>query len=101
MVGKSPKDRVVGPLPNGRTFWLINGDDPNHLRDLSWEPILPPNRKGVASVLVMPCHLSYDINPSLHVVVLQSYTGRSMVFLVNVRVCERRGGIFSLEVGWQ
>ena len=22
---KSPKDRVVGPLPNGRTLWLING----------------------------------------------------------------------------
>ena len=28
---KSPKDRVVGPLPNGRTLWLINGGDPNHL----------------------------------------------------------------------
>ena len=26
--GKSPKDRVVGPLPNGRTSWLINGGDP-------------------------------------------------------------------------
>ena len=23
-------DRVV-PLPNGRTSWLMNGDDPNHL----------------------------------------------------------------------
>ena len=22
---KSPKDRVVGPLPNGQTPWLING----------------------------------------------------------------------------
>ena len=22
---KSSKDRVVGPLPNGRTLWLING----------------------------------------------------------------------------
>ena len=22
---KSPKDRVMGPLPNGRTSWLING----------------------------------------------------------------------------
>ena len=21
---KSPKDRVVGPLPNGRTLWLMN-----------------------------------------------------------------------------
>ena len=32
--GKSPKDRVVGPLPNGRTSWLINGGDPNHLQVL-------------------------------------------------------------------
>ena len=31
IVGTSPKDRVVGPLPNGRTSWLINGDDPNYL----------------------------------------------------------------------
>ena len=30
----SPKDRVMGPLPNGRTLWLINGGDPNHL--LTW-----------------------------------------------------------------
>ena len=28
---KSPKDRVVGPLPNGRNSWLINGGDPTHL----------------------------------------------------------------------
>ena len=27
---KSPKDRVVGPLMNGRTPWLISGGDPNH-----------------------------------------------------------------------
>ena len=27
----STKDRVVGPLPNGRTPWRINGGDPNHL----------------------------------------------------------------------
>ena len=25
IVNKSPKDRVVGPLPNGRTPWLKNG----------------------------------------------------------------------------
>ena len=31
---KSPKDRVVGPLANGRTLWLINGGDPNHLHPL-------------------------------------------------------------------
>ena len=30
---KSPKDRVVGPLPNGHS-WLINGGDPNHLQVL-------------------------------------------------------------------
>ena len=28
MVSKSPKDRVVGPLPNGLTPWLTNGGDP-------------------------------------------------------------------------
>ena len=28
---KSPKDRVVGPLPNGRTSWLINEGDPSYL----------------------------------------------------------------------
>ena len=26
---KSPIPGVVGPLPNGRTPWLINGGDPN------------------------------------------------------------------------
>ena len=25
---------VMGPLPNGRTSWLINGGDPNYLRYL-------------------------------------------------------------------
>ena len=34
------KDRVVGPLPNGRTSWLINGGDPNYLRP-SWDD--PPS----------------------------------------------------------
>ena len=37
---KSPKDQVVGPLPNGRTLWLINGGDPNYLRP-SWDD--PPS----------------------------------------------------------
>ena len=32
----SPKDRVVGPLPNGRTSWLINGGDSNHQKT-SWD----------------------------------------------------------------
>ena len=35
-ISKSPKDRVVGPFPNGRTPWLINGGDPNHLQVLGW-----------------------------------------------------------------
>ena len=29
--GLSPKNQVVGPLPNGRTPWLIDGCDPNSL----------------------------------------------------------------------
>ena len=37
----SPKDRVVGALPNGRTSWLINGGDPNLLSGMilqaGWE----------------------------------------------------------------
>ena len=31
MVSVCPLNRVVGPLPNGRTPWLINGGDPNYL----------------------------------------------------------------------
>ena len=31
MVSKSHKDRGNVPLPHGRTSWLINGGDPNHL----------------------------------------------------------------------
>ena len=31
MVILSPLSRVVGPFPNGRTSWLINGGDPNHI----------------------------------------------------------------------
>ena len=34
MVGKFPKDRVVGQLPNGHS-WLINGVYFNHI--LTWE----------------------------------------------------------------
>ena len=34
MVILSPLTGVVGPLPNGRTLWLINGGDPNYLRYL-------------------------------------------------------------------
>ena len=32
----SPLSGVVGPLPNGRTSWLINGADPNYLQVLGW-----------------------------------------------------------------
>ena len=31
MVSFRPVTAVMGPLPNGRTLWLINGGDPNHL----------------------------------------------------------------------
>ena len=31
----------MGPLPNGRTSWLINGGDPNHLRVLGWSSKYP------------------------------------------------------------
>ena len=37
---KSPTDRVMGPLPNGLTSWLINGGDPNHVSK-SWHD--PPS----------------------------------------------------------
>ena len=31
MISKSPRDQVVGPLPNAGNPWLINGVDPNYL----------------------------------------------------------------------
>ena len=34
MVSFRPLNGVVGPLTNGRTSWLINGGDPNHLHPL-------------------------------------------------------------------
>ena len=49
---------------------------------LRWGP--PRLKEVVALALVMPCHLSYDINPSLHVVVLQNYTGRKGCLLLVV-----------------
>ena len=36
MVSFHPLSRVMGPLPNGRYKWLINGGDPNYLRP-SWD----------------------------------------------------------------
>ena len=43
-----PRPGVVGPLPNGRTSWLINGGDPNYLRYLNqtWIPKLMVWKKG-------------------------------------------------------
>ena len=35
-VNKCPKDLVVIPFPNGRTKWLINRGDPNHVSK-SWD----------------------------------------------------------------
>ena len=42
MVIVSPLTGVVGPLTNGRTPWLINGGDPNHVSK-SWDD--PPSRE--------------------------------------------------------
>ena len=42
---KSPI-RVVGPFPNGRTSWLINGDDPNHLLTGMILQVMPYNAKA-------------------------------------------------------
>ena len=36
-----PLSRVVGPLPNGRTPWFINGGDPNHLLSEMILPVAP------------------------------------------------------------
>ena len=33
---KSPKDRVVGPLPNGLDRWLINGGCPGMIPAFCW-----------------------------------------------------------------
>ena len=54
---KSPMDRVVGPLPNGRTPWLINGGDPNHLRP-SWDD--PPRIEIFKSLLCTPAIVGFD-----------------------------------------
>ena len=44
----SPKDRVVGLLPNGRTPWLISGGDPNHLSNFTVGKYTSPmNPKGI------------------------------------------------------
>ena len=52
---KSPKDRVVGPLPNGRTSWLINGGDPKpfDVDVFAGNILLQPNRdlKGAQKIL--------------------------------------------------
>ena len=51
---KSPKDRVVGPLLNGQTSWLINGGDPTYE---SWDD--PPSGPGE-----LPSPHYYNGNPS-------------------------------------
>ena len=53
MVSFRPLSKVMGPLPNGRTLWLINGGDPNHLRYLGWtSKDLGPKKSG-AKVLFL------------------------------------------------
>ena len=50
IVGTSPKDRVVGPLPNGRTPWLIHGGGSNHLLpSFDDRPVQPPREKYALS----------------------------------------------------
>ena len=45
---KSPKDRVgvVGPLPNGRTSWLVNGGDPTRPGMILQVDFEPPPRSA-------------------------------------------------------
>ena len=49
----SPKDPVVGPLPNGRESWLLNGGDPYK----SWDdppsngPLINVVSRGIKGVL--------------------------------------------------
>ena len=52
---KSPKDRVVGPLPNGRTLWLIHGGLLTAYK--SWDD--PPSKQhlDLAHPTPLPAHL--------------------------------------------
>ena len=59
MVIVSPLSRVVGPLPNGRTLWLINGGDPNYVSK-SWDD--PPS-SSTNQTRVITGFL--DINPAI------------------------------------
>ena len=56
---KSPKDRVVGPLPNGRTPWLVNEGDPLttcpspgmilQVGSIHWHPVPPLTSQVILS----------------------------------------------------
>ena len=41
-------------LPNGRTSWPINGDDPNHLRVLGWSSEQNPPKSTTGRVSQLP-----------------------------------------------
>ena len=49
ILSKSPKDRVVGPLPNGHKLWLINRGDPIYLQVLGAHP---PSYTRLSSTLL-------------------------------------------------
>ena len=59
MGSKSPKDRVVGPIPNGLPKWPLNGGDPDHWTK-SWddppgtELNIPPERKIIFNSVLGP-----------------------------------------------
>ena len=57
-LSKSPKDRVI-PLTNGRTLWLINGGDPNHLQVLGAHP--PSTYKSILGGFFLQASESAEI----------------------------------------
>ena len=52
------KDRVVGPLPHGRTPWLLNRGDPNHLLIRMILQAGPRFLDHVANQIIPQCKLS-------------------------------------------
>ena len=55
-----PLTEVVGPLPDGRTPWLMNGGDPNHLQVMGWSSKLFGGLKEFLGL--SPAHPGYQWN---------------------------------------
>ena len=55
MVSFRPLSRFI-PLPNGRTPWLVNGGDPNHLQVLGWSSKYPPPSSSSWFLFRSPTH---------------------------------------------